>query len=174
MPSKVDGPGVAALTVGAVFTFAGLKGYSVLMAIQNVIQGKNPNEGQQTKGLTSSTGDSGSNPGPVGKGGNPAQNRALGKLLAASMFGWTGENWAALDYLWGTGESGWNNHAENASGAYGIAQALPETKYPLAGRKEGGSDPATQIRWGLRYIKARYQNPILALDAWKSRDPHWY
>ena len=44
--SKMDGPGIAAVAVGIVFLYGGIKGYSPLVAFQNLIQGKNPNEGQ--------------------------------------------------------------------------------------------------------------------------------
>ena len=173
MPTKMDGPGLAAIGIGSLLAFSGFKGYSVLQATSNIITGKNPNEGQNVSGLTS--GDTSSNPGPtgpVGKGGNPQQNMAAGKLLAAS-YGWTGQQWTDLVALW-NGESGWNQFAENASGAYGIAQALPESKYPPAGRKENGSDPIVQMRWGLSYIKARYGNPSNTYHIWLSRNPHWY
>jgi hypothetical protein len=62
-----------------------------------------------------------------------------------------------------------------SSGAYGIAQALPATKYPLAGRPPsmGGSSYApTQIVWGLQYIKQRYGDPI---QAWNHElQFNWY
>lgn len=97
--------------------------------------------------------------GAAGKGSaSPAANKALAQHLAAS-YGWTGNEWAALLALW-TQESGFDNLARNpTSGAYGIAQALPASKYPLAGQAAGGSDPTAQIRWGLQYIKGRYGDP---------------
>jgi hypothetical protein len=66
--------------------------------------------------------------------------------------------------LWNQ-ESGWNQFAENASGAYGIPQALPYNKMPQAAwpRAAGGSsDPSAQISWGLGYIKSVYGNPCNA------------
>jgi hypothetical protein len=33
---------------------------------------------------------------------------------------------------------------------------------------------ATQIAWGLSYIKSRYGSPNSAYSAWLSRSPHWY
>jgi len=102
------------------------------------------------------------------------QNRNIGQKIAAG-WGWgSGAEWAALDAL-AMGESGWSNTAKNkSSGAYGIAQALPESKYPPAGRQSGGSDAATQVSWMLGYIKSRYGDPIRAYQAWQSRSPHWY
>ena len=63
--------------------------------------------------------------------------------------------------LWNR-ESGWVYDAENgASGAYGIPQALPGSKMASAG-PDWETDPATQIAWGLGYIKAIYGNPCAA------------
>jgi cell wall-associated NlpC family hydrolase len=103
-------------------------------------------------------------------------NQALAKQIIeadSAYSGWdTGQNWTDLVQLW-TQESGWSATADNASsGAYGIAQALPASKYPAAGQKSGGSDPATQIKWGLSYIKSRYGSPVLAWAHEQSNN--WY
>lgn len=97
-----------------------------------------------------------------GATGNQA-NRNLGQQLAA-RYGWgSGEQWLALDALFQR-ESGWSNTAKNpTSGAYGIAQALPASKYPPAGRESGGSSAAAQIAWGLSYIRGRYGSPLAAM-----------
>ncbi|HEX2317243.1 MAG TPA: transglycosylase SLT domain-containing protein [Thermomonospora sp.] len=76
-----------------------------------------------------------------------------------------------LDRLW-TSESGWNHHARNPrSGAYGIPQALPAGKMARSG-KDWRTNPRTQIRWGLRYIRSRYGTPCRAWSFWV--DHHWY
>lgn len=107
----------------------------------------------------------------AGGGASPGGNRGIGQRLAASL-GWTGNEWAALNALW-TQESGWNNLAKNpSSGAYGIAQALPASKYPLAGQAAGGSDPTAQIQWGLQYIRQRYGDPAAAESHEKTMG--WY
>ncbi len=67
-------------------------------------------------------------------------------------------------------ESGWVYDAENASGAYGIPQALPGSKMSSAGA-DWQTDPATQIRWGLGYIKATYGNPC---SAWAFEEANGY
>jgi hypothetical protein len=92
----------------------------------------------------------------------------------AAAVGWTGPVWEALDHLW-TGESGWNASIPNAqgSGAYGIPQALPASKMASAGA-DWRTNPATQIKWGIGYIKERYGGPVNAYRAWLSRSPHWY
>lgn len=53
---STDGPGLAAVAVGSVFIYAGIKGYSVLKAAQNAIQGQSPNAGQSTSLLVSNSG----------------------------------------------------------------------------------------------------------------------
>jgi hypothetical protein len=63
-----------------------------------------------------------------------------------------------LNWLWNA-ESGWNKYAENPySGAYGIPQALPGGKMATAG-PNWRTNAKTQIRWGLRYIRAVYGSP---------------
>ncbi|WP_241518744.1 transglycosylase SLT domain-containing protein [Streptomyces sp. CB03238] len=71
-----------------------------------------------------------------------------------------------------TRESNWNPYATNpTSGAYGIAQALPPTKYASAG-SDWRTNPITQVRWGLTYMKSRYGSPCGAWAFWQSH--HWY
>ena len=67
-------------------------------------------------------------------------------------------------------ESGWVYDAENASGAYGIPQALPGSKMATAGA-DWQTNPATQIKWGLGYIKAIYGNPC---SAWAFEEADGY
>jgi hypothetical protein len=56
-------------------------------------------------------------------------------------------------------ESGWNVTATNSSsGAYGLVQALPGSKMASAG-SDWKTNAATQIKWGLGYIKGHYDNP---------------
>jgi hypothetical protein len=75
--------------------------------------------------------------------------------------------------LW-NGESGWNYKALNASsGAYGIPQSLPASKMASAG-PDWRTNPATQITWGLNYIRQRYYTPANAWAQWQARSPHWY
>jgi hypothetical protein len=69
-------------------------------------------------------------------------------------------------------ESSWNYHAVNASsGAYGLFQALPASKYSSAGA-DWQSNPATQIKWGLNYMNSRYGSPCDAWSFWQAN--HWY
>lgn len=95
------------------------------------------------------------------------------KIGCAEMIkaGFPIKEFPCLDKLW-TKESGWNHKARNpSSGAYGIPQALPGTKMKSAG-SDWETNPATQIKWGLGYIKGRYGDPC---GAWAhSQDVGWY
>jgi hypothetical protein len=78
--------------------------------------------------------------------------------------------YGCLDDIWSR-ESGWRYNAENASGAYGIPQALPGSKMASAG-PDWETNPATQIKWGLGYIQGRYGSPCAAWSFWQANG--WY
>jgi hypothetical protein len=68
--------------------------------------------------------------------------------------------WTCLYDLWQQ-ESGWNVYAQNPLGAYGIPQSLPGNKMATFG-SDYLTDPTTQIKWGLWYIKSVYGTPCAA------------
>jgi hypothetical protein len=88
-----------------------------------------------------------------------AQSIAYGML---SSFGFSTSQFSCLQSLWNR-ESGWRVDAENPSGAYGIPQSLPASKMASAG-SDYLTNPATQIKWGLGYIKDVYGSPCAAWD----------
>jgi hypothetical protein len=71
-------------------------------------------------------------------------------------------------------ESGWDPTAVNASsGAAGLAQALPPSKYPPgAWPYTGKSSAVKQLQWMISYIQGRYGNPAGAI-AWHNSH-NWY
>jgi hypothetical protein len=85
-------------------------------------------------------------------------------------FGWSAGQFSCLYPLW-EHESGWSVTAANPDGAYGIPQALPGAKMASAG-PDWRTDAATQIRWGLEYIKAMYGSPCGAWD--HAQATGWY
>jgi hypothetical protein len=92
---------------------------------------------------------------------DPTAAEATGQAMLASFGFDTETQWPCLYDLWQR-ESGWNVYAENgASGAYGIPQSLPGDKMASAGA-DWQTDAATQIRWGLGYIKSVYGTPCAA------------
>jgi hypothetical protein len=97
--------------------------------------------------------------------------RQIARAMLVHRFGWKAWQFKYLNRLWAT-ESGWNRYATNPySGAYGIPQAVPGSKMSSAG--PGWQwNARTQIRWGMRYIQARYRTPY-----WAWRHLHgdgWY
>lgn len=102
---------------------------------------------------------------------NAGANRALGKKMAASLYGWTGSEWNCLNVLW-TRESNWRHNAHNSSsGAHGIPQSLPGSKMAKYG-SDWATNPATQIEWGLDYVQRRYDTPCGAWGHFQSIG--WY
>jgi hypothetical protein len=98
--------------------------------------------------------------------------KAAARMLMPD-YGFSEAQWPCLDRLW-IGESDWNYKAENSSsGAYGIPQSLPGRKMATVA-SDWRTNPVTQIKWGLDYIKRSYGSPCNALDFWNSRSPHWY
>lgn len=184
MARQLDGLALGAIAAGGLFTYAGVKGYSVPHALQALVQGKKPGTGGQANPITgSSAGSSSGTGGTINAtapgSGSARANQALGRLMAGG-YGWAaGQNWQALNYGWGTLESGWNARARNpSSGAFGIAQALghgiPATaaadgtneygpmnlNISIATCKAANEGSAeAQIAWGLAYIKATDGSP---------------
>lgn len=93
---------------------------------------------------------------------SPGSAQATAQSLMPGFGFSVSSQWSCLDSLWER-ESGWVYYAENASGAYGIPQALPGDKMASAG-PDWQTNPATQIRWGLGYIKNVYGTPCGAWD----------
>jgi len=108
---------------------------------------------------------------PIGRVAS-GTNVQIGQSLAAQLHGWVGAQWEALLRLW-TGESGWNNLADNpTSTAFGIPQFIASTarQYGVL----GSTSPVAQITAGMRYIQDVYGTPANAYAKWLSRSPHWY
>ncbi|GLY84825.1 hypothetical protein [Actinoallomurus iriomotensis] len=105
--------------------------------------------------------------------GNPVpagEAQRIARSLLPS-YGWSpSSQFGCLVNLWNR-ESGWNVHAANPSGAYGIPQAKPGSKMAGAG-PDWQNNATTQIKWGLGYIKDRYSTPC---GAWShSQSTGWY
>lgn len=85
--------------------------------------------------------------------------------------GWDSDQYSCIVTLWER-ESNWRVNAMNkSSGAYGIPQSLPGTKMASEGA-DWLTNPQTQIRWGLKYIKSRFGSPCGALA--HSNKYGWY
>jgi hypothetical protein len=102
---------------------------------------------------------------------SPAANKALADRMAAAA-GWDSREIGCLNEVWQR-ESGFRVTVWNYQGAdaYGIPQANPADKMASAG-PDWRTDPATQIKWGLGYIKDLYGSPC---GAWSHEKSHgWY
>jgi hypothetical protein len=104
---------------------------------------------------------------PATPSGSPQQ---IAQAMLGS-YGWSASQFSCLQPLWNA-ESGWNASASNpSSGAFGIPQALPGSKMASAGA-DWQTNPATQIRWGLGYIRSVYGSPC---SAWSHEEAYgWY
>ena len=97
--------------------------------------------------------------------------KEVAKEIIAAKYTWSEKQFPCLDQLW-TKESNWNYKARNrVSGAHGIPQALPATKMEVVGT-DWRTNPVTQITWGLKYIKERYNTPCAAWSKFKRSN--WY
>jgi len=92
---------------------------------------------------------------PISRGGEAVAETTvdIGRRLAARR-GWVGEQFVCLYRLWSR-ESGWRTE---------------RSKMASAG-SDWRTNPATQIRWGLGYIRARYGSPCAA---WANSQNHGY
>jgi hypothetical protein len=162
----VPGIPLAAMAAGGVLVWSGIQNRSITDTLTSLLKGTQPTPGPAAT-LVSATGSTAATA-PAGNTtagtANAALNQNIARLLAAP-YGWsTGQQWADLVSLWNK-ESGWSATADNSgSGAYGIAQALPPTKYPAAAQAPpiGNSSASAQISWGLEYIKETYGSPSAA------------
>jgi hypothetical protein len=92
--------------------------------------------------------------------------KKVAKAIALTEYAWGEDQYLCLNRLW-TKESHWNYKARNkVSGAHGIPQALPASRMDVVST-DWRTNPVTQIRWGLRYIEARYDNPCKAWAKFK-------
>lgn len=102
---------------------------------------------------------------------SPEYAKAYARQLMKKRYGWGDAEYKALVNLWNR-ESGWNYKATNrSSGAYGIPQSLPASKMASAG-SDWRTNPETQIKWGLGYIKDRYGTPSKAWAHFQANN--WY
>jgi hypothetical protein len=89
----------------------------------------------------------------------------------ATQAGLNQQQWVCLDQLWQQ-ESKFQTDARNRrSGAFGIPQALPASRMASAGA-DWRTNPATQVKWGLSYIRVRYGTACNAWAHWKRA--RWY
>ncbi len=87
-----------------------------------------------------------------------------GAAMAAA--GISSANFGYVDFIV-SHESGWRVQASNASGAYGLCQALPGSKMSSAGA-DWATNPITQLRWCNGYAVGHYGSWAAAYNFWVS------
>jgi len=110
-------------------------------------------------------------------GGQATRKEDLSKAdprdIARAMlpeFGFSSDQFGCLDSLY-VSESDWDPTADNpTSSAYGIPQALTETHDDLPA--DYMTNPASQIEWGLDYIRSSYGTPCAAWEFKQANN--WY
>jgi hypothetical protein len=97
--------------------------------------------------------------------------REIARQILKNKYGYGEDDFACFNNII-MRESMWDIDATNpSSGAYGIPQALPGSKMASAG-SDWRTNPATQIIWGIEYMKDRYGSPCAAWSF--KRANGWY
>lgn len=149
--SGMDGPSLAAVGIGAVLVWGGIRGYSILLAVQNIIQGKPAGQGQSMQSLVSAASGSGSgSSGPVGlsgaKGGMPENAASMYAYFRAHGLSHNG----AAGVIGNIAQESGGNPESVGSGGNGLIGWTP----PLAGAVTGHTarDLAFQLAHVMAYI----------------------
>jgi hypothetical protein len=168
---------LGAAATGVLLLWSAINDKPLLTTLGDVIKGQSPAPAPTASQALAQAGTAGNLGAAIDTGvlesqGTPAANKALGLVMAAA-YGWTGTEWSYLETGWQE-ESGWNQYAANDPSdpynhAYGIPQANPGSKMASAG-SNWESSPATQIKWGLGYIKATYGSPS-KVPGWSPTGP---
>jgi hypothetical protein len=190
----VSGLAVAYTALGGVILWSGIKGETLTNTVKGLASGQVPAANQQPIGSpslgitpgTSTAANTAANTSAKGVGASgpvtastvtSIQNYALARMIA-STYGWgTGQEFASVTELINA-ESGGNSLARNASGAFGIAQALGHGTANTAGtygneygnygvpdstsKAANSGSASAQLIWMMAYIKATYGDPVKA------------
>jgi hypothetical protein len=84
--------------------------------------------------------------------------REMARQILKNKYNYGADQYSCFNFII-MRESKWDVHATNrSSGAYGIPQALPGSKMATIA-SDWRTNPATQIIWGIEYLKKRYGSP---------------
>ena len=93
--------------------------------------------------------------------------REMARQILRNKFGYGEDQYACFNNII-IRESNWLVGATNpSSGAYGLPQSLPGDKMASVA-SDWRDNPATQIIWGVSYMKSRYGSPCDAKTHWQS------
>lgn len=171
---KIDEPSI--LKGQEIVTQEGVNGLIQTTYIVNEVNGKEASRQEWTKNVLKERVDKVIKVGtaePVNNGMTVSVPSSVAKKFAYNLLSAQGQadQFSCLERLWQR-ESGWRTTAGNKfSGAYGIPQSLPGSKMAAFG-SDWRTNPETQIKWGLSYIRGRYGTPC---SAWNhSQGYGWY
>lgn len=175
---SMDATGLAAVAVGSIFTYAGIKGISVPQAIQYIVQGKNPGTVPQTLPIgtpaASSGGGSGASTGGLGgpaPGGISASDWALVQQSAAP--------YGVDPYLLvaiGIHETGWGTQGDGRPPPAGHGNVLGVGSFD-SGSVSTWSGLAAQLQEGAKLLNQHGVHTIADVQAgkatWWATDSSW-
>jgi eukaryotic-like serine/threonine-protein kinase len=152
------------LLVSAIAALA-VAGTGIYAAV-SALAGTTSDQGGSTAGGSVSRPAAAPGSGTAMAAGRPRADPAAARLIAFKMLPSFGFNqttqYSCLVILWNE-VSQWNVYAANDSGYYGIPQARPGDAMAAAG-SDWQTNAATQIKWGLGYIRETYGTPC---GAWQ-------
>jgi lysozyme-like protein len=83
---STKGTAVAMMGAGGLFVYAGVKGYSILTAIHNIVQGKPPNTGQSASLISAPTPTYGGTTSDNSSPNGPSSSSAVGSAVIAAAW----------------------------------------------------------------------------------------
>lgn len=139
---KVNGPALGAVSFGIILAWSGIRGWSVLGTIQDIVAGKTP------KGTTGPTHPISAAGGPAVLSGASALNGPTGNAIADDALRYQGHA-----YLYGgspgkDGSSPW----DCSSAANWILSHDLHLPWPGSGTYDGSSHGPTTIQWGAWFL----------------------
>lgn len=146
---RIDGISLGILGAGGLFLYSGIKGKSVLSAIQGVIQGKSPASADVANQIAGSAGTSGGGPVPVDQGGGPPAKGSY--------------DHAGLMKLWQ--QVGGDPSAANNAACHGMQESAGNPDATSANPDGGANVGLWQLDTpggvGAGYTIAQLKNPVL-------------
>lgn len=175
----VDGPGLAAVAVGSVFAYAGIKGISVPQALQAIVQGKSPATVPQSAPIGT----------PEASGGGSGGSGSTGGLGGPAPGGISASDWALVQqsaapygvdpYLLvaiGIHETGWGTQGDGRPPPAGHGNVLGVGSFD-SGSVSTWSGLAAQLQEGAKLLNQHGVHTIADVQAgkatWWATDSTW-
>lgn len=177
----LSGLAVAEIAAGVILAWSGIENQTLTVTLQSLIGGKKPPGGPAEVGASTESENEEAIEDATGINTTPPSAATVASLKAYAQVLLTAHGWpaqfSALNNIVDA-ESSWNPNAENASGAYGIAQALGHGTAATQGtdsdayggynttdaicKAANSGNGAAQLEWMLNYIGSVYGTPDAA------------